>query len=77
NFVQGDLGPSFVYQDFSVTQLVAQSWPVSAMLGVLSFSISVPLGMLLGTIAALKRNSRLDYGLMTLSMTGVVVPAFV
>ncbi len=33
--------------------------------------------MLLGTIAALKRNSRLDYGLMTLSMTGVVVPAFV
>ncbi len=75
NFVLGDLGPSFVYQDFSVTQLVAQSWPVSAMLGVLSFSISVPLGMLLGTIAALKRNSRLDYGLMTLSMTGVVVPA--
>ncbi|MBE3991561.1 oligopeptide ABC transporter permease OppB [Vibrio parahaemolyticus] len=77
NFVQGDLGPSFVYQDFSVTQLVAQSWPVSAMLGMLSFCISVPLGMLLGTIAALKRNSRFDYGLMTLSMTGVVVPAFV
>lgn len=77
NFIQGDLGPSFVYQDFSVTQLVAQSWPVSAVLGVLSFCISVPLGMLLGTIAALNRNSRLDYGLMTLSMTGVVVPAFV
>ncbi|OUS29995.1 oligopeptide transporter permease ['Osedax' symbiont bacterium Rs2_46_30_T18] len=77
NFVQGDLGPSFVYQDFSVTQLVAQSWPVSAILGALSFSISVPLGMLLGTIAALNRNSKLDYLLMSLSMTGVVVPAFV
>ncbi|MDF5485300.1 oligopeptide transporter permease, partial [Vibrio parahaemolyticus] len=63
NFIQGDLRPSFVYQDFSVTQLVAQSWPVSAVLGVLSFCISVPLGMLLGTIAALNRNSRLDYGL--------------
>ncbi len=25
NFAQGDLGPSFVYQDFTVTQLVAQS----------------------------------------------------
>ncbi|EGA66059.1 oligopeptide ABC transporter permease OppB [Vibrio brasiliensis] len=77
NFVQGDLGPSFVYQDFSVTELVAQSWPVSAVLGVISFSISVPLGMLLGTIAALNRNGKLDYLLMSLSMTGVVIPAFV
>ncbi|MCG9726486.1 oligopeptide ABC transporter permease OppB [Vibrio brasiliensis] len=77
NFVQGDLGPSFVYQDFSVTELVAQSWPVSAVLGVISFSISIPLGMLLGTIAALNRNGKLDYLLMSLSMTGVVIPAFV
>ncbi|MDC5805262.1 oligopeptide ABC transporter permease OppB [Vibrio europaeus] len=77
NFVQGDLGPSFVYQDFSVTELVAQSWPVSAVLGVISFCISVPLGMVLGTIAALNRNSKLDYLLMSLSMTGVVIPAFV
>ncbi|KHD26258.1 oligopeptide transporter permease [Vibrio caribbeanicus] len=77
NFVRGDLGPSFVYQDFTVTQLVAQSWPVSAVLGVISFSISVPLGMVLGTIAALNRNGKLDYLLMSLSMTGVVIPAFV
>ncbi|OAJ94940.1 oligopeptide ABC transporter permease OppB [Vibrio bivalvicida] len=77
NFIQGDLGPSFVYQDFSVTELVAQSWPVSAVLGVISFCISVPLGMVLGTIAALNRNEKLDYLLMSLSMTGVVIPAFV
>ncbi|MCG9595258.1 oligopeptide ABC transporter permease OppB [Vibrio sp. Isolate25] len=77
NFLQGDLGPSFVYQDFTVTQLVAQSWPVSAILGVISFYISVPLGMLLGTIAALNRNGKVDYLLMSLSMTGVVIPAFV
>ncbi|MBU6955059.1 oligopeptide ABC transporter permease OppB [Hahella sp. HN01] len=77
DFVQGDLGPSFVYQDFTVTQLVGQSWPVSATLGVLSFCISVPVGMLLGTLAAFNRNGKLDYFLMSLSMTGVVVPAFV
>ncbi|AZZ92548.1 oligopeptide ABC transporter permease OppB [Hahella sp. KA22] len=77
DFVQGDLGPSFVYQDFTVTQLVGQSWPVSATLGVLSFCISVPVGMLLGTLAAFNRNSKLDYFLMSLSMTGVVIPAFV
>nr|CCG06122.1 putative dipeptide/oligopeptide/nickel ABC transporter, permease [Hahella chejuensis] len=77
DFVQGDLGPSFVYQDFTVTQLVGQSWPVSATLGVLSFCISVPVGLLLGTLAAFNRNSKLDYFLMSLSMTGVVIPAFV
>ncbi len=77
NFVQGDLGPSFVYQDFTVTQLVAQAWPVSAVLGALSFAIAVPSGMLLGTIAALNRNTKTDYILMSLSMTGVVIPAFV
>lgn len=77
NFLQGDLGPSFVYHDFTVTQLVAQSWPVSATLGVISFCISVPVGMVLGTIAALNRNGKLDYLLMSLSMTGVVIPAFV
>ncbi len=77
NFVQGDLGPSFVYQDFTVTQLVAQAWPVSAVLGALSFAIAVPSGMLLGTIAALNRNTKIDYILMSLSMTGVVIPAFV
>ena len=30
NLVQGDLGPSFKYKDFSVNDLVSQALPVSA-----------------------------------------------
>ena len=54
HFIQADLGPSFVYQVFSVTDLVAQSCPVTAVLGVITFCLSVPLGMALGTIASRK-----------------------
>ena len=77
NLVHGDFGPSFVYKDFSVTELIGQAWPVSLELGLWSFSVAVVLGVLLGTIAALNQNSRLDYGLMAVAMSGVVIPNFV
>lgn len=77
NLIQGDFGPSFVYKDFTVTELIAQAWPVSLELGLWSFAVAVVLGVLSGTIAALNQNSRLDYGVMALAMSGVVIPNFV
>lgn len=74
---QGDLGPSFKYKDFSVNELLAQALPVSLEIGLYSFVIAAVLGMLLGIVAALKQNTWADYTLMTLAMTGVVVPSFV
>jgi oligopeptide transport system permease protein OppB len=74
---QGDLGPSFKYKDFSVNELLAQALPVSLEIGLYSFVIAAVLGMLLGIFAALKQNTWADYTLMTLAMTGVVVPSFV
>ena len=74
---QGDLGPSFKYKDFSVNDLLAQALPVSLEIGLYSFVIAAVLGMLLGIFAALKQNTWADYTLMTLAMTGVVVPSFV
>ena len=73
----GDLGPSFKYRDFSVNELLAQALPVSLEIGLYSFVIAAVLGMLLGIFAALKQNTWADYTLMTLAMTGVVVPSFV
>lgn len=77
NLVQGDFGPSFVYQDYSVTELIGQAWPVSLELGLWSFLIAVIMGSLLGIIAALHKNSSTDYLVMTLAMTGLVIPGFV
>lgn len=77
NLVQGDFGPSFVYKDFSVTDLIASSWPVSAELGLWAFVIALLFGVSVGTWAALHQNSKTDYFSMAFAMTGVVIPNFV
>ena len=73
----GDLGPSFKYKDYHVNELLAQALPVSVELGVYAFIVSTVLGVLMGTIAALRRNTWADYTIMTAAMTGIVVPSFV
>ena len=75
--MMGDFGPSFKYKDYTVNELLAQALPVSVEIGLYAFIIAVVLGVMLGVVAALKQNSWLDYVLMTLAMTGVVVPSFV
>ncbi len=77
NLLQGDLGPSFKYKDYSVNELVAQALPVSAKIGVTAFVLAVFFGVSLGSIAALKQNSWVDYMLMSGAMVGVVIPSFV
>ena len=48
--LHGDLGPSFRYKDYRVTELIAQGLPVTLTIGraalLLAVSIGVPLGML-------------------------------
>ncbi len=66
----GDFGPSFKYKDYSVNDLVASSFPVSAKLGAAAFILAVVLGVTAGVIAALKQNTRWDYAVMGVAMTG-------
>ncbi|WGL15917.1 oligopeptide ABC transporter permease OppB [Microbulbifer bruguierae] len=77
SLLQGDLGPSFKYKDFSVNELVAQALPVSVKIGLFAFIVAVTFGVGFGTIAALRQNSWLDYTIMTSAMAGVVIPSFV
>ncbi|WP_330926197.1 oligopeptide ABC transporter permease OppB [Candidatus Sororendozoicomonas aggregata] len=77
DLLHGDLGPSFKYKDYTVNELVGQSFPVSLTIGMVAFIVTVISGVALGTIAALKQNSWLDYTIMTFSMVGVVLPSFV
>ena len=77
NVLQGDLGPSFKYKDFTVNELVAQALPVSAKLGILAFLLTLLMGVGIGTLAALKQNSWFDYIVMSTTMMGVVLPSFV
>lgn len=60
----GDFGPSFKYKDYTVNDLVASSFPVSAKLGAAAFILAVLVGVSAGVIAALKQNTRWDYTVM-------------
>ena len=77
NLLQGDFGPSFRYKDFSVTELIMQGFPVSLELGLWAIGLALLIGMPLGIIAAIKRNSTVDYMVMGTALAGVAVPNFV
>ncbi|OOF40122.1 oligopeptide transporter permease [Rodentibacter trehalosifermentans] len=77
NLSKGDFGPSFKYKDQSVNDLIGAAFPVSLKLGCIAFLFALTLGISAGTLAALKQNSRWDYILMSMSMTGVIMPSFV
>ena len=75
--LQGDLGPSFRYKDFTINELIAQSFPVSAKIGLWSFLVALLIGISCGVIAALRQNSWLDYSVMGFANLGIVLPNFV
>lgn len=77
DLIRGDFGPSFVYKDLSVNDLLSQSFLVSIVLGVMAFIVAVVLGVSVGIIAALNQNRIIDYCIMTFAMIGVVLPSFI
>lgn len=75
--VQGDFGPSLVYKDFTITQLIAQGLPVSLMLGGLALLLAAVLGIAGGILGALRPGSWLDRWIGLKSAVAVALPTFV
>jgi oligopeptide transport system permease protein len=75
--VQGDLGPSFRYKDFRVTELIGAGLPLSLTIGLAAAALAFLAGVPLGIFAAWRANSVADHALMNLAMLGVVLPGFV
>jgi oligopeptide transport system permease protein len=73
----GDFGPSFKYKDFSVTELIAQGFPVTFEIGSIAMALALLLGIPIGTFAALRHNSAADYAAMSLAVVGIAIPSFV
>lgn len=77
NLLQGDLGPSFRYAASSVNSIIADTWHISATLGIAGLIYALFLGVSAGVLAASKPNSLRDYIPMTFSLLGVCLPSFV
>lgn len=74
---RGDFGPSLVYRDFTVTDLVAQGLPVSLTLGGLAFLLALALGIAIGLAAAARAGGRSDKALMLAMTLLTALPSFV
>ncbi len=74
--LQGDLGPSFT-ETRSVNQILAASFPVSLELGAWALLIALGIGLPVGIIAAVYRNTLADYIPMSMAMVGICLPTFV
>jgi oligopeptide transport system permease protein len=77
NLARGDLGPSFQYRNTSVNELIAQGMPVDVTIGCASLLLALLLGVGVGTIAALRRNSWIDHATMSLALIGISLPVLV
>ncbi len=72
-----DFGTSLRFEGQSVNTIIWRSLPVSAAVGILAYLLALFVGITVGSIAALKQNSRWDYTSMALAMLGISVPNFV
>ncbi|HEY2346806.1 MAG TPA: ABC transporter permease subunit [Xanthomonadaceae bacterium] len=77
DLARGDLGPSFQYPDYRVSELIALGLPVSALCGGIALVLALGIGIPLGLSAALRRGTLLDRALMGLSGLGLAMPKFV
>jgi peptide/nickel transport system permease protein len=75
NLAQGNFGSSLVLNQ-SVLSAVGERLPVTLSLAALSISITIPVGVFLGSLAAYYRQSWIDAGVMTFALIGVSIPAF-
>jgi oligopeptide transport system permease protein len=74
---RGDLGPSYKYIDRGVNEIIAETLPISALLGALALAFALLVSFPLGTIAGYYRNSPLDRAAMFLATLGISIPHFI
>lgn len=76
NLLQGDLGRSYL-QRAEVSELIAARLPASLLLMVSAIATELVIGLAIGALAALRRNTPTDHALMIASFVSISAPQFV
>ncbi len=77
NALHLDFGVPFQRPSSTVTALIADTWPVTLRIGLLTIAVSFGFGILFGFVAAVRHNTWLDYAITFGASLGYVVPNFV
>jgi oligopeptide transport system permease protein len=75
--LQGDLRLSTKYRDRSVNELLAQSLPISALLGMSALLLATVTGVWLGSLAAVRHGTLTDTAAMLGALGLISIPTFV
>jgi oligopeptide transport system permease protein len=73
---KGDFGPSFKHPGRTVVEMIGEGLPRTIELAFYAMIFALLLGTLSGVLAAIKKNTWLDYLPMSFSMAGICVPSF-
>ncbi|HET8632261.1 MAG TPA: ABC transporter permease [Thermomicrobiales bacterium] len=77
NALHLDFGVSYQSPGETVIQLIARVWPVSLQLGAMALALAFAGGLTLGSLAAVRQNTWVDYLVTLLSTFGLIVPNFI
>lgn len=75
--VRFKFGPGFYQPTSTIEDLIKEKFPVTFVLSMSAVALAILLGIPLGTLAALKRNTVYDYAANTLGMIGQLLPSYV
>lgn len=77
NLLHGDFGYSLKYAGRSVNYVIATTFPISAQLGLQALTFGIPMGLLLGIIAAKRRGYASDQIINVFIIVCTAVPTFI
>ncbi len=73
--IRGDLGRS-IFKRVTVQSIIIDKFPATLRLTLASLGLAIPLGIVGGIVASLRRNSATDYLTMIGALVGVSLPSF-
>ncbi len=72
-----NFGPSLNSPNQTVTSMIEDKLPVSFQLGLAALAVALFIGIPVGTVAALRQNTAIDYASMAIAITGVSIPSII
>jgi len=73
--LHGDLGYSYVSEKPAIQEILPRI-PITAKIAGLALAFSILFGVPLGVLSAVRQNTRLDYFLRVISLSGLSLPSF-
>lgn len=77
NLLHGDFGYSMKYTNKTVNDIIGQTFPYSADLGLRALTLAISFGLVFGIIAARNRGKKLDFVCVIIAIIGTSMPDFI